>query len=681
MQTELIDQLARRTTFGYDEVGRQQWRLDAKGQRTTYVYDDAGRPIRWEYSDGSRATFTYDAVGSRLTMEDGTGLTTYSYDNVRRPETVTYPGNKTITYAYDAVGNRQTMTNPDGGVTTYSFDARNQAEWLENPFNERSTFVYDAANKAVSQQNANGTWVSYTYDDAGSLTQLVNLKSDNTTLSSFAYSLDDVGNRIGVTEANGDIVTWSYDNAYQLTREQRNGANTYDITYTYDPVGNRLTKVEGGATTTYAYDAANQIQTEETPSQITTFTFDANGNTQVENAGGELTTYTWNIENMCTGIALPAGTLNTFAYDADLVRRQAEDSDGLVKFINDMQNVLAETDSGGTTQVAYTLDPQLYGNLISQRRSGATSWHLFDALGSTERLTDSSEAAQVQYLHKAFGLTSVLSGSSPNRHTWIGRLGYRWEPDAELHDVRRRKYKATRGRWESKDPDMIGRSVNSYLYSWNNPANRLDPTGLKCRPISIASIPVTSGIKAGISVTDRGVYDGVDFLGSRFMARGQMDIAAQLICDCYGEKHNKRFFQWYQGWWKDGSGLGQTWTTETADTNAGWPYPTSGQEWILLEDGTYKVILRTRDIPGVHRGFVGVSKAAAKRAQQIISVYQRLFVVGSYEALIYFRTCLGEWDSIQGNITQIDLCTYWGYHAKIDSPQPNTIGIWDWLSR
>jgi hypothetical protein len=34
-------------------------------------------------------------------------------------------------------------------------------------------------------------------------------------------------------------VTWSYDNNYQLTRERRSGANAYDITYTYDPVGNR----------------------------------------------------------------------------------------------------------------------------------------------------------------------------------------------------------------------------------------------------------------------------------------------------------------------------------------------------------------------------------------------------------------------------------------------------------
>jgi RHS repeat-associated protein len=409
-------------------------------------------------------------------MEDGAGVTTYSYNPLNALEAATYPGGKTVTYAYDAVGNRGQMANPDGGLTTYSYDAKNQLQWLANPQNERTSFVYDGLGRPITQQNANGAWVSYTYDDADRLTRLANLKSDNTTLSSFAYSLDNIGNRIGVTEANGDVITWSYDNAYQLTREQRSGANTYDITYSYDAVGNRLIKIEGGQTTTYTYDAANQVQTEETPAQITTFAFDANGNTLVENAGGQRTTYTWDLENMCTGIALPNGTLNTFAYDADLVRRQAEDSQGLVKFIHDGENVLLETDSGGTTQAAYTLEPQAYGNLISQRRSGATAWHLFDALGSTERLTNNAETTLVTYLHKAFGITTVLTGSSPNRCTWLGRLGYRWEPDSQQYDVRRRRLNPNRGAWLSVDSQHDG--GNFYTYVLNSPLASIDPAGL-----------------------------------------------------------------------------------------------------------------------------------------------------------------------------------------------------------
>jgi hypothetical protein len=40
----------------------------------------------------------------------------------------------------------------------------------------------------------------------------------------------------------------------------------------------------------------------------------------------------------------------------------------------------------GVTSASYMLQPVGYGNLLSQRRSSATQFHLFDALGSTGRL-------------------------------------------------------------------------------------------------------------------------------------------------------------------------------------------------------------------------------------------------------------------------------------------------------
>ena len=51
------------------------------------------------------------------------------------------------------------------------------------------------------------------------------------------------------------------DALYQVTREQRDGDNSYDITYTYDAGRNRLTKTDAGDTTTYSYDAANHLST------------------------------------------------------------------------------------------------------------------------------------------------------------------------------------------------------------------------------------------------------------------------------------------------------------------------------------------------------------------------------------------------------------------------------------
>ena len=109
---------------------------------------------------------------------------------------------------------------------------------------------------------ANGTRTTYAYDDSGKVTAVVHQKSDATTITRFDYAYDAAGNRTSVLEWGGDRVTWTYDDADQLTRERRSGANAYDTTFTYDAAGKRLVKIEDGAgVTTYTYEAAGKLHT------------------------------------------------------------------------------------------------------------------------------------------------------------------------------------------------------------------------------------------------------------------------------------------------------------------------------------------------------------------------------------------------------------------------------------
>ena len=73
---------------------------------------------------------------------------------------------------------------------------------------------------------------------------------------------------------------------------------------------------------------------------------------------------------------------------------QKQDSTGTTKHVWDGQNILLETDGSNIIQVVYTLQPELYGNLISQtperddvillvRRAG-----LDDAAGEQHRVGD-----------------------------------------------------------------------------------------------------------------------------------------------------------------------------------------------------------------------------------------------------------------------------------------------------
>jgi hypothetical protein len=150
---------------------------------------------------------------------------------------------------------------------------------------------------------------------------------------------------------------------------------------------------------------------------------------------GDRVTYTWDIENHLTRVELPGSVVNTFTLDADGKRRTIQDTQsGLRKIIWDAENILAEIDTNNATLYRYTLEPDIYGNLVSERyASQLSAFHHFDALGSTAQLTAANAGLITSYLYRAFGQQSSSGGTWPTPFTWVGRLGYYRQPDAGDH--------------------------------------------------------------------------------------------------------------------------------------------------------------------------------------------------------------------------------------------------------
>jgi RHS repeat-associated protein len=396
-----------------------------------------------------------------------------------RLSTQTAPAGKTITYTYDAVGNRATMVDPDGGTTTYSFDAGRRLSSLVNPLAERTTWQYDPVGRITTLTHANATRAVHTYNAAGWVTGLVNAKSDGTTLTSHDYAYDALGSPTSMVDAGGDRTTWTYDALSRLTRERRSGTNAYDLTYTYDPVGNRATRLTGGVTTTYTYDAADELTAANAGGTRTTFTYDNDGNALTQNAAGTWTTMTWGYEDELKTIQ-SGGATATITYDGDFMRRKRQEGAATANFIWDGTQVLAETDGSNATVVRYTLAPFGFGDLVAQRRSAATHWYHFDALGSTRALTDSGAAVTDTALYQAFGTPVASSGSTVNPHSWVGRLGYATEARLSGYLLRRRHYSDGVGRFLSRDP--MGGQVGDYLYVGQRPTRAADPGGEEALP-------------------------------------------------------------------------------------------------------------------------------------------------------------------------------------------------------
>ena len=436
-QTVAIDPLGHRTSYQFDAASRQTLRIDARGFRTSYVYDNDDRLTSQHYPDGTRVTFAYDNAGRRTLLNDATGRTTTTFDADGRTTLVVNPAGLRLTYAYDAASRRKYLVEPEGARFTYVFDAAGRTSYVANPQAQRATYSYDAASRVTGIHFANTTRASYLYDNANRLLRVANLTSTNTTLSSFSYALDAVGNRKRVVEVTGNRVTWTYDNTYQLTNEQRSGSNSYNITYTYDPVGNRL--VLNQRRRPHDQHLRRGQRTDENPGRRRRDNDHVRREWQPAaqpDPSNNRTSYTWDFENRMTQVALPSGIVDTFTYNGDGQRVQKQDSTGTTKHVWDGQNILLETDGSNIIQVVYTLEPALYGNLISQRRSGTTSFYLFDGLGSTTQLANSTGGVTDSYLYDSFGNILLASGPSTNWFRFVGRSGYYYDTDLNQYYLR-----------------------------------------------------------------------------------------------------------------------------------------------------------------------------------------------------------------------------------------------------
>jgi len=274
-------------------------------------------------------------------------------------------------------------------------------------------------------------------------------------------------NRTRVIEASGVRVTWTYDAANRLTREQRSGASAYDRQSTFDAANNRTVWNVDGVRTTSTFDGSNQLLTSTTPS------------------GRSRTTSVWDDQNRRVQVLLPNSQIVTNTYRDDSLRYTKQDSKGTTKFIWDENRYLAETNATNEIQVVYTHPPVPYGQLVSQYRKSDSLWvpsyYHSDILGSTRALTNASAVTTDSYLYDAWGETLAQSGSTTNPFLWIGSLGYYYDSETGTYYVRARIYEPTVGRWLTADPADWIDYENLYAYSSANPVNDFDPSGLWCQ--------------------------------------------------------------------------------------------------------------------------------------------------------------------------------------------------------
>jgi RHS repeat-associated protein len=460
-------------SYSYDPAGNLISKTDANGITLTYAYDAINRLLSLTAPDLA-ITYTYNAVGNLLTMTDATGTTSYTYDSLNRLTNITYPTGLMVQYTYNETGRITGIATPYGGVA-YGYDAANRLSSITLPNAQQVIYQYDAAGNLLQVEYPNATAAAYAYDNRNRLTAMTNFAPANTVISTYAYTLDGVGNRTR-TDLNEPMMPSYNAETVNYTYSPGNILNTAGgNSYAHDANGNRIQKSGSGGTTTYTYDSLNRL-------------------VQVVK-GPQTTQYIYNGLGQRVG-RIDNGVQTNYLTDPNSILPQ----------------VLAETDNTGNLISFYVYDGAgLVAKISSQNQY---YFYHYDGLGSTIAITDSSGQVVNTYCYSPEGLVGAQE-TIPNPFQYVGRFGVMAEGNG-FYKMGVRYYDPEVGRFINKDPIGYEGGLNLFTYVINNPVNLIDPLGLRLVAMTLPGlrrvylddsfIPIvqaliTANNQAGINVT------------------------------------------------------------------------------------------------------------------------------------------------------------------------------------
>jgi RHS repeat-associated protein len=515
----------------YDPDGNVLTLKDAKGQIITSTYDElkrvktksyafaAGDPYRpWRYL--SSVAYDYDANSNLKRVDevwassgsDPPARTTHRvYDGFNRlqQERVEEAGapDGPVNYTYWKNGTRKTVET--GGLTTrYEYDGRSRLHTATTGFGSAdpriTTYFYwpDDLLKEIRYPNGLSAVHSYYADDR--LKTLVNQRG-STVVSSYAYTYDSNGNRLGQAEVNGgrtENTAYSYDWLNRLKTITYPADSQYPtgrlVTYGYDLVGNRIGEVVtdhatvGGTVATLSnkvavFDNVNRLRTvtdSVDPAQNAVFDYDANGNEIAKTVAGVRTDYGYDVRDKQVEAWQGASVLGRYQFDFDgrrtlkLGETGITSADNLRRYVYDQTSILAEYNADSALVSKYDYGSDRLISLTSAYEG--RRYYLFDGLRSVTNLTNDSGATAASYHLDAWGnfRNPDELNASQNRFAFTG---YQWDIATGLYNAKARFYDPLYGRFMSQD-SFLGKidnppSIHRYFYANDNPTRYIDLTG------------------------------------------------------------------------------------------------------------------------------------------------------------------------------------------------------------
>ncbi|QDT46979.1 tRNA3(Ser)-specific nuclease WapA precursor [Symmachiella dynata] len=382
--------------------------------------------------------------------------------------------------------------------------------------------------------------------------------TDNDKLAEYDYTVRADGRRTAVTEKYWESgtpyttdIAWTYDNLGRLVEEDYDSHNNdldYTTTFTYDLVGNRLSKVIDGVvdkTLTYEYDDNDRLLTSwkiigevddgvnlETDDTTTTYGYTGTQQTSktVEETYSTQTLsvvdYSYDLQGRMSEVVI-----DTYDSNSNIVKKETTTYvyDGRGIRVGSTYKVEEDTDQNPATALVVTkheetsylvddMNPTGYAQVIEKivreagtatvtdakvftlghdvidqttftpgdSQAGSPITLLYDGHGSTRAVLDNTAAFLQHYAYTAYGL--AIGFDEAQALTSLLYSGEAFDSRVGLQYLRARWYDPNSGRFNRLDPFSGNlsdpQSLHKYLYTHGDPISGIDPSG-KSRTLAV----------------------------------------------------------------------------------------------------------------------------------------------------------------------------------------------------
>ena len=404
--------------YTYDSRGNRIRTTNALGEVVQeFSYNLRNQPVIQKDTFGNRTELSYELDGKikdvRRSGNHQRILQQYEY-NARRQITGVVDGNRNpISYDVDSWGRITGIGFADGVKEGYEYTPAGQVSRTIDGNGNAVQYRYNSLGKISERIDQLGFTETFRYDEEGNLSLHIDRDGRQLQRACNVFGQPVYEKASDAEGKHTNISTWHYDSLGRVTRAVCDG-KSYE--YIYDAYGNLKEKRSNGKRlVSYTRDRAGQITEIMDPAGVSTrYEYDILGRrSRIYNNDGLEVRYGYDALNRIRHIRYGNGVETAYTYDGDGNIRTLETKAGenvLLSFAyqydgngnrtakTGMQAALGGITAGNNAlDISYNYDVR--GQLLEERRNGASVCYAYDKAGNRIRKTDVQ--GEIRYLYNA----------------------------------------------------------------------------------------------------------------------------------------------------------------------------------------------------------------------------------------------------------------------------------------